>query len=85
MMSSSGYICISGIAALECPRPINPSKGQRHIAFDANFFVTDGSGRATVALLHYFAPDDVANEMRKIAVDGHRIAFVVANVCCYFL
>ena len=79
-MSSSGYSCISAIAVIEHPRPINPAKGQRNIAFDANFFVAEGFRRATVALLRYFAPDDIANEIRKIPVDGHRIAFIVANV-----
>ena len=81
-MSSPGYTSISAIVVLECPRSINPTKGQRNIALDGNFFVTEGSRTATLGFLHYFASEDMANEIRKIPEKklGIQKAFIVANV-----
>ena len=83
-MSSLGYTSISAIVVLESPRPVDPAKGQRNLAFDANFFVTDGSQTASLGLLRYFASDDMAKEIRKIPEKGFQKAFIVANVCYQF-
>jgi len=85
IMSSPGYISIAAIAVLESPRPINPEKGQRNIALDANFFITEGSRTPCLGLIRYFTSDDMANEIRKISAKTFQKSFIVANVCFCFI
>ena len=80
-MTTASYISIAAIVVLESPRSINPEKGQRNIAFDANFFARESTRSKSMGLLRYFVTDEIANE---ISPDGYHKAFIVANVCFYF-
>ena len=80
IMTSPGYASISAIVVLECPRPINPGRGLKNIALDANFYVTEGSKTACLGLIRHFASDDLAVELRKITDKSFQKAFIVANV-----
>ena len=70
---------IAGVVILESPRAVNPEKGPRHVLFDANFCVVKCSETVTMGLLHYFASNEMANEIQKMA-DKLQRAFVVANI-----
>jgi len=84
-MSSPGYISIAAVAVLQFPCTVEPEKGCRHIVMDATFFIVEGSQTATMGLLHYFASDEMVNEIYKIPEKEFQKAFVVANVCeCLF-
>jgi hypothetical protein len=78
-MNSTGSVSISGVVVLESPRAINPEKGPRHVLFNASFCVVEGSETVTMGLLRYFASNEMANEIQKMANKLQR-AFIVANV-----
>ena len=75
-----GYVSISAIAVLESPQPINPEKGLRNIALDANFYVIEGSQTACIGLVRHFASETMAVDLRKIIEKGFQKALVIANV-----
>lgn len=77
---SAGSVTISGVAVLQSPRAVDPQKGPRNIVFDANFCIVEGSQTVTMALLRYFAPNEMANDIQKMAEKPFQKAFVVANV-----
>lgn len=83
--ASPGHVKISGMAILANPRPIDPQRGIRHLAFDANFNIADGGKRPTLGLLCYFVPDHMANEIENIMKDEFTQASVTANVCISFV
>jgi hypothetical protein len=84
-MSSPGHISITALAVLECPRAVDPQKGNRHVVFDATFNINQDTGDATVGLLRYFASDEMAVRVFKIREKEYQKAFVVANVSVFFL
>jgi hypothetical protein len=79
-VTSPGSITISGVVVLQSPRAIDPDKGPRNVVFDANFCIIEGSQTATMALLRYFAPTDMTNDVQKMAEKPFQKAFIVANV-----
>jgi hypothetical protein len=83
-MSSPGHISITAPAILECPRPVDPQKGNRHLVFDGTFYIDQDTGSSTVGLLRYFASDEMAANLFKITEKEFQKAFVVANVCVRF-
>lgn len=82
-MTSTGSISIAGVVVLESPRAIDPQKGSRHVVFDANFCIVQGSETVTMSLLRYFASPEMASEIQKMAEKPYQRAFVVANVCIF--
>lgn len=80
-VNSPGSVTISGVVVLESPRAIDPQKGPRNVVFDANFCIVEGSQTVTMALLRYFASNEMANEIQKMAEKPFQTAFIVANVC----
>lgn len=82
--SSPGSIIISGVAVLQSPRAIDPQRGPRNVVFDANFCIVEGSQTATMALLRYFASNEMANDIQRMADKPFQKAFIVANVCLLF-
>ena len=83
-INSSGAVTISGVVILQSPRAIDPQKGPRNIVFDANFYVVEGSESVTMGLLRYFASNEMATDIQKMAEKAFQKAFVVANVCDHF-
>jgi hypothetical protein len=79
-MNSTGSVSIAGVVVLESPRAVDPQKGSRHIVFDANFCITQGSETVTTALLRYFASTEMAGEIQKMADKPFQKAFIVATV-----
>ena len=79
-MTSAGSVTISGVVVLQSPRPVDPQKGPRNIIFDANFCIVEGSQTATMALLRYFASNEMAYDIQKMADKPFQKAFIVANV-----
>lgn len=79
-MNSPGAISIAGITVLESPRAVDPQKGPRHVVFDANFCIVQGSETVTLTLLRYFASTEMATQIQKMAEKPYQKAFVVANV-----
>jgi hypothetical protein len=77
---SAGSVTISGVVILQAPRPVDPQKGPRNIVFDANFYIVEGSQTVTMALLRYFAPSDITDDIQRINDKPFQQAFVVANV-----
>ena len=84
IMSSLGYISISAIVVLAFPRPIDPEKGLRNVVFDVNFYITQGSQTLSMALLRYFAADDMLSTVQEIGRKDFQKALIVANVCSHF-
>ena len=80
-MNSPGYISISTIAVLASPRPVEPQKGPRNVVFDANLYIAEDTDQSSLALLHYFVPDNMINPIQKITETNFQKAFIVANVC----
>ena len=78
--TSAGSVTIAGTAVLQSPRAIDPQKGPRNVVFDANLCIVEGSLTVTMALLRYFAPNDMANEIQKIATKKYQKAFIIASV-----
>jgi len=78
-MPSPGQIMITGIVMLANARPVDAEKGTRDVAFDVNFPVTDGK-KKTLALLHYFLPEERVNEMQKVWKNDFTEAFIIARV-----
>ena len=79
-MNSTGAVSIAAVAVLQFPRAIEPEKGTRHVVFDANFCVLQGSETVTMGLLRYFASNEMAKEIQKMAEKPYQKAFLVANV-----
>jgi hypothetical protein len=79
-MTSPGSITISGVVILQSPRPIDPQKGPRNVVFDANFCIVEGSQTVTMALLRYFAPNEMTDVIQNIKQKAFQKAFIVANV-----
>ena len=84
-MTSTGSVSIAGVVVLESPRPVDPQKGPRHVLFDANFCVVEGSETLTMGLLRYFASNEMTNEIQNMAKKPFQKAFIVANVCYFTL
>ena len=82
--TSAGSVTIAGTAILQSPRAIDPRKGPRNVVFDANLCIVEGSLTITMALLRYFAPNDMANEIQKIAMKDYQKAFIIASVNIYY-
>lgn len=80
-VNSPGSITISGVVVLQSPRPIESQKGPRNVVFDANFCIVEGSQSVTMALLQYFAPIEMIDEILSMGEKPFQKAFVVANVC----
>ncbi|KDR70862.1 hypothetical protein GALMADRAFT_144341 [Galerina marginata CBS 339.88] len=79
-MTSPGFIPISTITVLASPHTVDPTKGDRNIVFDANFFIVHGSQTSSLGLLRYFIPDDMIELVRKMNDKAFQKAFVVANI-----
>ena len=79
-MNSTGSVSIAGVIILKSPRAVNPEKGPWHVLFNTNFCVVKGSETVTMGLLRYFASNEMANEIQKMADKPFQRAFVVANV-----
>ena len=79
-INSPGSITIAGVAVLQSPRPIDPQKGPRNVVFDINLCIVEGSQSVTMALLRYFAPTEMTNEIQNMAEKPFQKAFIVANV-----
>lgn len=80
-VNSPGSITIAGVAILQSPRPIDPQKGPRNVVFDANLCIVEGSQTVTMALLRFFAPNEMTPEIQNMADKPFQKAFIVANVC----
>jgi hypothetical protein len=80
MSVNPGFITISGVVILQSPRAIDPQKGPRNVVFDANYCIVEGSTTVTMALLRFFAPNDMAGLIQEIAEKPFQKAFIVANV-----
>ena len=72
------------LAILECPRPVEPQKGNRHLVFDGTFNINQDTSSAMIVLLWYFASDKMVAKLVKILEKEFQKAFVVANVCLHF-
>ena len=79
-VNSPGSVTIAGVVVLESPRPIDPQKGPRNVVFDVNLCIVEGSQTVTMALLRYFAPSEMTNEIQAMADKDFQKAFIVANV-----
>ena len=80
-MNSTGLISIAGITVLESSRAVDPQKGLRHVVFDANFCIIQGSETVTMSLLQYFASTKMTTQIQKMANKPFHKAFIIANVC----
>jgi hypothetical protein len=83
-INSPGFITIAGLAVLQSPRPIDPHKGPRNVVFDVNLCIVEGSQTVTMALLRYFAPNEMTNEIQAMAEKDFQKAFIIANVRILF-
>jgi hypothetical protein len=83
MTTSNGQIILTGVVILANPRPVDPHKGNRNIAFDVNVPVKDGKNE-TLGLLRYFTPEDRVGEFQKISQNTFTQAFVVGKVKIFF-
>lgn len=81
MTSTPGQILLSGIVVLAKPRPVDPSKGNRNIAFDVNLPVDDGAEHQTLGLLRYFIPESRINDLERVWQDDFTQAFIISKVC----
>ena len=79
-MTSMGSISLAGVVVLESPRAVDPQKGFRHVVFDANFCIVQGSETVTMTLLRYFASTEMASQIQNMAEKPYQKAFVIANV-----
>ena len=61
---------ISGTAFLQSPQPIKPQKEPRNVVFDANLCIVEGSLTMTMALLQFFAPNNMAYDIQRMAESG---------------
>ena len=82
-VNPTGSVTISGLAVLQSPRAVDPQKGPRNIIFDANFYIVEGSQTGTIALLRYFASNDMTVQIQKMADKPYQKAFIVAHVSSY--
>jgi len=83
MSSTPGQIILSGIVVLANARAVDPSKGNRNIAFDVNLPVDDGVNHQTLGLLRYFAPESRIGELEKVWQASFTEAFVISKVCTH--
>ena len=74
----NGHVVLSGISMIGNPRPIDPQRGDRHLAFDANFPVRDGMHKSSVGMFRYFLPPDFDHSL--IPNGKYTPVYVVANV-----
>ena len=79
-MTSPGSVSIAGAVVLESPRAVDPQKGPRHVVFDANFCIVRESETITMALLRFFASNEMATEIQNMAKKQYQKAFVIATV-----
>lgn len=79
-LNSSGSVTLSGLVILQSPRAVDPDKGPRNVVFDANFCIVEGSRTVTMALLRFFASNEMTSDIQKMAEKPFQKAFVVANV-----
>ena len=79
-VTSPGSVTISGVVILQSPRPIDPQKGTRNVVFNANLCIVEGSQTVTMALLRYFAPNEMTSDIHNIGDKDFQKAFIVANV-----
>jgi hypothetical protein len=79
-MNSPGSVTISGVVVLQSPRAIDPQRGPRNVVFDANFCIVEGSQTVTMALLRYFASNEMTNDIQQMAQKPFQRAFIIANV-----
>jgi hypothetical protein len=80
MTSSPGQIFLSGIVVLANPRAIDPSRGNRNIAFDVNFPIVDGVNHQSLGLLCYFTPENRINDLDKVWEKRFTQAFIISKV-----
>ena len=79
--NSPGSVTISSTAFLQSPWPIEPQKGPRNVVFDANLCIVKGSLTMTMVLLRFFALNNMAHEIQRMAEKEYQKAFIVTNVC----
>lgn len=75
-----GSVTISGVTILQSLRAVDPQRGPRNVVLDANFCISEGSQTATMALLRYFASNEMASTIQTIATKPFQKAFIVATV-----
>lgn len=75
-INSPSSITISGIVILQSLWPIDPQKGPRNIVSDANFCIVEGSQTVTMALLRYFAPSELTNDIQNMTQKPFQKAFI---------
>ena len=80
-MNSPGYISILIIAVLASPQPVEQQKGPQNVVFNANLYIIEDTKQSSLALLHYFIPNNMINAIQKISETNFQKAFIVANIC----
>ena len=50
------------------------------MVFDTNLYIAEDTEQLSLALLHFFVPDDMINAIQKITETNFQKAFIVANV-----
>ena len=83
-INPTSSVTISGLAILQSPRAVDPQKGPRNVVFDANFYIVEGSETGTMALLRYFASNEMTVQIQKMADKPYQKAFIVAHVNLFF-
>ena len=83
-INPTGSVTISGLAVLLSPWAVDPQKGPRNVVFDANFYIVEGSETGTMALLRYFASNEMTVQIQKMADKPYQKAFIVAHVNFFF-
>jgi hypothetical protein len=84
-LTSAGSVTLAGLVVLQAPRAVDPHKGPRNVVFDANFYVVEGSQTVTMALLRFFAPTEMADDIQKMSGKPFQKAFIVANVMSLYI
>ena len=79
-MNTPGYMAISTIAVLASPQPVDAQKGPRNMVFDMNLYIAEDFEQSSLALLRYFVPDDMINNIQKITQKNFQKAFIVTNI-----
>jgi hypothetical protein len=78
MSSPAGQTILTGIMMLANPRPIDPQKGPRNLAFDVTLPAEDAH-KPSLGVLRYFTPENRVADFHKIW-DDFTPAFVVTKV-----
>ena len=55
------------------------------MVFDANLYIAEDTEQSSLALLHYFVPNNMINTIQKITKRNFQKAFIIANVCSSFI